>query len=77
MVVAVHHADLPVIRLAADPLAQVDPEGRGEAALMDAILPHQFMYSTMAMSLILDDKRGNSSFTRGDTPSQKAYSLRQ
>ena len=43
MVVAVHHADLPVIRLAADPLAQVDPEGRGEAAQMDVILPHQFM----------------------------------
>ena len=43
MVVAVHHADLPLIRLAADPLAQVDPEGREGAALMDAILPHQFM----------------------------------
>ena len=43
MVAAVHLADPPVIRLAVGPLAQVDPEGREGAALMDAILPHQFM----------------------------------
>ena len=43
MVVVVLLADPPVIRLAADPLAQVDREGRAEAARMDAILPHQFM----------------------------------
>ena len=43
MAVAVLLVDPLATRPAVDPLAQVDLEGREAAALMDAILPHQFM----------------------------------